>query len=325
MRNRVISLCLSLVLILSMVGCGNKEVIKEENNKPSENTSSSNGVEIERTSFVIDNLTEKYGVLAGSSKYDYNSIMTVEQEHSFIFECSSKIVNSVYADKVFAVYNGLEDVEYLHNYAKCEYKDGKIVVSPGSTLKFVDKGELTEDNKLSYTSFTEDGTWGSENKLYLFQYYDLETGNKLDTPIVTPFIVKHLFNSTTVNQSVDEGNNYVLTWNKVENASKYVVIKKYGNVGNTYIRDGYIVEYITSDTSANSKDFFSQKHTNSYENLVEQDLKNWGFDTTESVKGTTFMNAALADNYYSHVYDYIEYVVVCIKKFNYLYNIRVQL
>ena len=28
MRNRVISLCLSLVLILSMVGCGNKEVVK---------------------------------------------------------------------------------------------------------------------------------------------------------------------------------------------------------------------------------------------------------------------------------------------------------
>lgn len=267
MKKKIISLGILFTLICSMTGCDTNTKLSNENVNVMTNYENST----EMNSSLLATLST---FKSASLNEDYNAPMyQLDDDYVFEFKASEKVADIVY--KAFSVYDNTDyEDRFSSSYAKCSYKNGKVYVEPNSVL-YLDKNGSTN---------VTDGTWGSMNKLYLVQNVDLETGEYLNRPIITPFSVKHDLDAPTIEQSVNEGNLYTLSWNPVKGATEYRVYEHIGDVA-------YQIQCITSDTSVTVEDFSSQKKDENYDNLVEQDLRNMGYSVDEG--GYAFMNSGV--------------------------------
>ena len=199
---------------------------------------------------------------AGSLDNNYNkTIYDVPQDYEFEFECSDEL--EYISVDAFSVYNNTRG-DWV-NFAKCEYDGDKgvIRVSPEESVVFTEDGMKTEYN----------GKWGSLNQLYLFQNKNLETGEDLDEPIITPFTVEQDLYAPAVAQSVDELNNYTLSWQPVEGATKYCVFE----LSDIY----YNLCCTTENTSVSVSEFEKDKDMKEIEELFRGDLEKEGYDMEE--------------------------------------------
>ncbi len=208
---------------------------------------------------------------------DYNQPMyNLPADHIFEFECSEEA--GMYVHDAFKVYNSPEytnvgGMQFNWN----TYENGKITVAPQGALYLTKEGSQNID----------DGTWGSLNELYLVQYIDLETGEELERPIVTPFTVEHALEAPVVTQSVDENNCYMLSWEEVPGAVEYRVYEHFMDYG-------YTVECVTTANTASGDEFESQQQMNEYSELIAQDLQDAGYsETVTTLDGVNYMNYAL--------------------------------
>lgn len=297
MKNKTITRLLTVVLAFSMLfsttGCGKKggdidtppvsssttTAGSETDGDTSVKVSSNNGINF------ISNLKVDYGFSASTLDEDYaKPEYNLEQTHVFEFDCSEEAGYHSY--EAFEVYDNTDfENKYNMSYAKVTYDNGKITVAPGTVLEAQATGSKQVEN----------GTWGSMNKLYLVQYIDLETGEKLEKPIVTPFSIKHDLTTPTLQQTINEEHNYTLKWDAVPGATKYRVYEFSGNVW-------YEFQAETTETSISVTEFESQKKSNEYEQLFENDLENAGYEVDRS--GVTHMNTGakyhdeLTDGYF---------------------------
>lgn len=272
-KKKIIPILLILVTVLG--GCGKTTPeTPQDSNKPKDEVSIPEKTDGDLFSKIQANFS------SSSLSETYNSpIYSLEKDYVFKFECSEEAGNVAY--KAFDVFDN-SNYENIKNmsYAKVEYKDGKITISPSGAL-FLNETGSTNIN---------DGTWGSLNKLYLVQYIDLETGKDLEKPIVTPFTIKHDVDAPTIKQGVDENNSYILSWEPVKNAVEYHVFEHFGDTG-------YVLECSTTNTSVSVEEFKTQQKSENYTDLVYKDLQGAGLDVTKD--GIVYMNRGVkyTDNF----------------------------
>lgn len=262
---KFLSVFLSATLVFSLSGCGKTETKQSDVvDSVANNTISAN----------IDNSTLlsklNTGFKSASIDEDYNTpLYQLDKDHIFEFEASESAGNVAY--KAFSVYDNADfENRFSASYCECSYENGKIKVAPNSVLS------LNENS----STYANDGTWGSLNKMYLVQNIDLQTGEDLANPIVTPFSIQHDLDTPTLSQSVNEGNLYTLSWSPVNGATEYRVYEHFGDTA-------YQLECVTSNTSVTVEEFKTQKKSENYDDLVKQDLQNAGYTVDE---GYTSMN-----------------------------------
>lgn len=296
---KFVALTVVTVLCLStLVGCGDKDKDKKESKKDQQETVSETTEEkeiafdkadIKDTVDVLANIHNKYAAGSYESENDYNdAIYNVDSEHIFTFDCNENAVRNIAYD-AFAVYTTTDfenTTNYVRNCANSSLENGKIVVRPAvvDVLYDIPDSTITADTNI-YGAWktTSDGTWGSLNKLYLVQKYDLETGNKLDKPIITPFTVYHDIESTTLKQKIDENNNYYLEWTPVSGAESYLVYQIEGT--------SFTLVDKTTDTKVSADSFKGQLRSDKWSDIVNKELAENGYDVTTTEK--MYMNSDL--------------------------------
>ncbi|MBQ8247340.1 MAG: transglutaminase domain-containing protein [Lachnospiraceae bacterium] len=211
---------------------------------------------------------------------DYNQpIYDLPKDYVFEFECSEEAGMLVH--DAFKVYNSpkytnVGGMRFNWN----TYENGKITVAPSGALYMDETG----------SSNVDDGTWGSLNELYLIQYIDLETGETLERPIVTPFTIQHDLEEPIVTQSVNENSCYTLSWKAVPGAVEYRVYEHYSDYG-------YKIEYVTTETFATSDKFESQIEMNEYHEMILQEYEDAGYPEAVTMSDGVFvMNYAVKLN-----------------------------
>lgn len=191
-------------------------------------------------------------------------VYLVEKDHIFEYECSEDVGTNAY--KTFCVFDTLDDVlspQNKYNFASCSYENGKLKVSPADILLLDENGSSQVNN----------GTWGDLNKFYLVQYMDLETGQDLEKPIVTPFTVSHDLDAPNVYQTVSPDYQYQLSWDAVPGAVEYDIYVHFGNA--------YEKQCTTSNTSETVSEFKDQQKSDNYEQLLSDDLEAAGYEQKE--------------------------------------------
>lgn len=272
-----ISIALVLVSMISLCACGQQTKTKSDETKQKQEVVEPSKNEVinettkEETVDILSFIQTNYSQSATTISENYNEpLYNLSKNHVFEFECSEEAGNMAF--KAFKVFDN-SNYEDLFNcsYAKVEYNNGKITVSPSGAL-FLNNTGSTNVN---------DGTWGSLNRLYLVQYIDLETGKDLEKPIVTPFTIEHEIDSPTISQTVDSNNSYILSWEEVPGAVQYRVYEHFGDVG-------YALECTTTETTVSVEEFKTQQKSETYMDLVYEDLKNAGYEIEKD--GVVYMN-----------------------------------
>lgn len=276
-RRSLAALLAMCLVIGSFTGCSNsKENNSEKDEKSVTKTSSyeeKDDINVGDNSALtlLSSINANYNSAALSE--DYNPGMyNLAKDYVFEFECSKEASYRSY--EAFAVFATQDYTNAFRKYNKNFVEDGKIKVAPGDVVELEEDGSHDVNN----------GTWGSLNRLYLVQFIDLQTGEELEKPIVTPFSVKHDLDAPAVSQGVDEYNCYKLSWKPVAGASKYVVFEHTGGCS-------YNVCCTTSDTSVTVEEFQQQKESEEFIELFKGDLANAGYEVDN--EGISFMNSAV--------------------------------
>lgn len=274
MKRRLISVLLATTLVFSITGCGNSNHGKSSTSDGIKDTviSKEDVVRSETSSLLASIASFK----SAEVNEEYSSPMyNLPSNYVFEFDANEKAGNVAY--KAFSVYDNADfENRFSASYCKCTYENGKIKVAPNDVLVLNESSSINVNN----------GTWGSLNKMYLVQNIDLQTGEDLSKPIVTPFSVQHDLDAPTVTQGVNESNLYTLSWSPVKGATKYRVYEHFGNTA-------YQLECTTTNTSVTVEEFKTQKKSENYDDLVKQDLQNMGYEVDD---GYTFMNSGARYN-----------------------------
>lgn len=101
------------------------------------------------------------------------------------------------------------------------YPDGNISASDLTTEQIV----LHEYTKGMLFGKDSEDDWGNLGKFYLAQYYDFETGEKLEKPLVTIVYVEGELKAPQVNFTPSSNGLAGFSWNEIEGATAYVVFK----------------------------------------------------------------------------------------------------
>ncbi len=285
--NKFLIRTLSITTALSMLsGCGAKTVTPKNLDETTikEVETDENLVVSNADTDILSSIAAKYASSEDTNKNDFKkAIYNLPKDYVFEFDCNTENLKNKYYD-TFGVYvtpDYKSSASFIRNCAEISLKDGKIYIKPGVVDVFYDINEdtITKDtNTYSSWKTENNGTWGNLNKLYLVQKLDLETGDTLDKPIITPFSVNHDVESVALKQKVDKNNNYYLSWNEVEGASSYLVYK---------IEDtSYKLVYKTKELKATSDQFSYQLHINELDEIVNKELEENGYDVTTTQKLT---------------------------------------
>ncbi|MDD5935799.1 MAG: transglutaminase-like domain-containing protein [Clostridiales bacterium] len=282
-QKRVVSMLLALVMVAAFVGCSKKkekdDVDVQPEIKVEQNRNEVTNVPIQPeinnkklSSELLNRIASNYEPVSLDQAYE-SPLYRLPNDHVFEFEASEAVEAVLY--KAFDVYNDSNFEEQIKvTNCQCRYENGKVFVEPGRVL-------FLDDDRSRYV---EDGTWGSMNKLYLVQNIDLQTGEDLEKPIVTPFSIAHDLDAVALVQGVSNQNTYTLSWEAVPGAVSYRV---YENIGG----DAYDLQCTTSATSVTVEEFADQKENEKYDELIKKDLEEAGYTVDHT--GYTFMNSGV--------------------------------
>ena len=271
---RVSATMLAMVMAVApLAGCRGNNATSAPVTAPQ--ASSGGNATLEADMDLMDYLSTNYA--SSQLPEDYNQpMLNLPADYVFEFDCCEEA--GMRAHEVFKVYNSPDyanvgGMDFNWN----TYDNGKISVAPDGALYLSKEGSNNID----------DGTWGSMSELYLVQYIDLETGEELERPVVTPFTIEHDLQAPVVTQSVDENNCYMLSWQEVPGAVEYRVYEHFMDYG-------YTVECVTTETSVSADEFESQKEMDEYSELIMQDFQDAGYSgDAVTLDGVEFMNYAL--------------------------------
>lgn len=178
-------------------------------------TSDNNKVEELYKSTTTDEIKDKY---SSEEKYQYDSpINNVSKDTVFTFDMNSKVKTKFNYDyrkiyKVFADSNLTQDVHISIDYNN---NKGVLEISPTTPIAAAEGETKTSKNT----------SWGNVSNMYLVRYYDLETAEELEKPIVTVISFKSELEAPAITYDTDENGNAKLTWDKIDGAEKYIIYK----------------------------------------------------------------------------------------------------
>ena len=179
MKSRqLLSGVMAAVLAASMLtGCAEKEsktvdksqVTAEESGKGSSKSENSKG------SALVEQIKTKY---AGESNYDYaEPLYNLPEDYVFTFENLSEEFFALEEYECISVYSDSALTQRVDISIDEDYDTMSMTVKPGLVFNLNDPQGSSDS----------DGTWGSRSKFWMAQYYDIDTGEPLEKPLVTVF------------------------------------------------------------------------------------------------------------------------------------------
>ncbi|GAB2021329.1 transglutaminase domain-containing protein [Pseudolactococcus yaeyamensis] len=115
--------------------------------------------------------------------------------------------------------------ELNDDHTEIQVKPWKTPVAAISTLDLKQDVDGNETGALHLFDKGDGKDWGNLPMLYMAVYVDLETGEKLDKPIVTPINVKNeIEQEVKVKMTIGDDGLPVFSWDKVKGADYYYVI-----------------------------------------------------------------------------------------------------
>lgn len=239
---RIVAIGLAATML---AGCGSKSTNSTANKKSSTEESIAKDKNIKSKNSSSNNLVGQIKAKYGKQdNYEYaEPLYNLDEEYVFEFTDLSDKFMELDEFECFKVFTDSS----LENFVDIRFdKD-----YDNNTLSFIPIGafELSEPEG----NVGEDGNWGSKSKFWLVQYYDMETGKKLDKPIITIFTIARELGTPTLTQSVESDGYYALSWTGVEGADYYEVYEYDGGM------DFATLQYTTEETSCNYKDLKTAK------------------------------------------------------------------
>lgn len=196
---------------------------KANENKDSDNSSVSENINTMQNygaEISVDEIKKAYSYEEGKNIMPlYNVSPTEKFEFTFAFDGGDANVDlydyvSVHTDSAC---DSLSSVYYT---ASVKYENGKtmLTVAPMSPV-------LANDEQDKEYAHEQIDSWGNAPIYYLAVHYDTESASaeKLDTPVIIPFTVKHEVEAPSLKGNISEDGRFSLSWEPVENAEKYIV------------------------------------------------------------------------------------------------------
>lgn len=228
---------LALLLCAALLAGCNQSTEKKDTTSISTKENASGKNTSGKNVSIVEDLKAKY---AKNSAYDYAEPMyNLEKDHVFVYENLPERYYDQDERSCFKVFYDSELTRPVDIYVHDEASKDRTTISPNRTF--------------SYKETTAEGTWGSQTKFWLVQYVDLETGEMLDTPLITVFTTKEELAAPTLTQTVGSDGLYNLSWDAVDGADYYEVYR-YDERGFGYCE----LEVTTDQTSCTYNDFNSQ-------------------------------------------------------------------
>lgn len=244
---QLLSGAMAAVLAVSMLtGCVEKEsktVDKsqagtEETGKGSSKASETGN---SKGSALVEQIKTKY---AGESNYDYaEPLYNLPEDHVFTFENLSEEFFALEEYECISVYSDSALTQRVDISINEDYDTMSMTVEPGLVFNLNDPQGSSDS----------DGTWGSRSKFWMAQYYDIDTGEALEKPLVTVFTIARDLGTPTLQQSVQNDGYYALNWSEVDGADYYEVYEY--DPGMEYAS----LQYTTENTFCDYNDMKSVK------------------------------------------------------------------
>lgn len=264
MKSRqLLSGVMAAVLAASMLtGCAEKEsktvdksqVTAEESGKGSSKSENSKG------SALVEQIKTKY---AGESNYDYaEPLYNLPEDYVFTFENLSEEFFALEEYECISVYSDSALTQRVDISIDEDYDTMSMTVKPGLVFNLNDPQGSSDS----------DGTWGSRSKFWMAQYYDIDTGEPLEKPLVTVFTIARDLGTPTLQQSVQNDGYYALNWSEVEGADYYEVYEY--DPGMEYAS----LQYSTENTFC---DYNDMKSVRDSEEAWEETYKDTEIDVAE--------------------------------------------
>lgn len=264
MKSRqLLSGVMAAVLAASMLtGCAEKEsktvdksqVTAEESGKGSNKNENSKG------STLVEQIKTKY---AGESNYDYaEPLYNLPEDYVFTFENLSEEFFALEEYECISVYSDSALTQRVDISIDEDYDTMSMTVKPGLVFNLNDPQGSSDS----------DGTWGSRSKFWMAQYYDIDTGEPLEKPLVTVFTIARDLGTPTLQQLVQNDGYYALNWSEVEGADYYEVYEY--DPGMEYAS----LQYSTENTFC---DYNDMKSVRDSEEAWEETYKDTEIDVAE--------------------------------------------
>ena len=222
------------LLITACTSDDEPEVSQEE--LPQEETQTQDESEV-YVEDVVENLVSIDEIVADISLrfaregdfYFTDPLVDIPRDHTFTFELTQEAMDAfndnenienwgdmvgIYRDSAFTqpiAYSTGGDGE---NFTYVEISPGRNPIFP---LPDVDRGQ--------YFNYIEFSDWGNANQYFMVKYFDLLTGEELETPEVTVFnIATEIVGSPWVKFNITEDGVAGLRWGEVDGADEYAVL-----------------------------------------------------------------------------------------------------
>lgn len=234
-----IQICLLMVFVL-LTGCSQNATpssSNSNNNISLNNNSNSNGNSSSKKSItssleLASTLKEKYS--SDKAKYDF-AVSTLninrDEELAFSINFDPYLTDLDSLDDIICLYRDADLTQPIFASIHWDESNSQLTVSPPDYNKLsINIGGLDEEilNNYpyqNYTLFYKEKDWGNLGKYYMAQYVDLESGEKLDTPLVTIVTIKGELNTPNIKFTVTENGTASFSWKPVTNAERYLIIQ----------------------------------------------------------------------------------------------------
>lgn len=219
---RKILLC-SIVLCL-LCSCSNSQNENKTTGKEQQETSLQSKTVSDAE--LVTSLQQKYGENKESAMYDYEPSITVEKNEPVKVKLGFDITHTgwEYAidkkdEPFYALYEDADLQYQMQLYTEYDKQNGEVQMMPS-----IADMRLFCCSHLPDAASRDNGEWGNYGKYYLVRYRDLNTGEKLEKPVITIVQVKGEIEETPKIQFfIDERGLGGFKWNPVEGADKYMV------------------------------------------------------------------------------------------------------
>lgn len=269
MKSRqLLSGVMAAVLAASMLtGCAEKEsktvdksqVTAEESGKGSNKNENSKG------STLVEQIKTKY---AGESNYDYaEPLYNLPEDYVFTFENLSEEFFALEEYECISVYSDSALTQRVDISIDEDYDTMSMTVKPGLVFNLNDPQGSSDS----------DGTWGSRSKFWMAQYYDIDTGEPLEKPLVTVFTIARDLGTPTLQQLVQNDGYYALNWSEVEGADYYEVYEydpgmEYASL--QYTTENTFCDYNDMKSVRDSEEAWEETYEDTEIDVAEQWLMN---------------------------------------------------
>ncbi|MGN0683949.1 MAG: transglutaminase domain-containing protein [Oscillospiraceae bacterium] len=217
---------LALAVLIALTGCKNANENSDNSDYSSTSSSTEGNSSISGELETLGAAVTVEDIKKAFNYDDSNKMMplyNVSETEAFTFDFNFDAYDSDI---------GLYDFVSVHTDAACDdasaiYYTASLEVNDGkTTVTAAPMTPVLGNDKQEHDSVYEDiDSWGNAPIYYLAVHYSMEANKpeKLDSPVIIPFTVKHGATAPTLRGKVSADGRFSLEWDAVEGASKYII------------------------------------------------------------------------------------------------------